>query len=60
MPKNPQTKNLLPQGFRVVVNYEDIADHPSDKCEIRLVAVPAGVHNARLEVDKVDYLLEQK
>lgn len=60
MPKNPQTKALLPQGFRVVVNYQDIADHPSDKCDIRLTAVPAGVHNARLEVDKVDYLLEQK
>ena len=60
MPKNPQTKVLLPQGFRVVVNYQDLVDHPSDKCDIRLTAVPTGVHNARLEVDKVDYLLEQK
>ena len=60
MPKNPQTKALLPQGFRVVVNYQELADHPSDKCAIRLVAVPAGVHNARLAVEQVDYLLEQK
>lgn len=60
MPKNPQTKALLPQGFRVIVNYQDLIDHPSDKCTIMLVAVPDGVHNARLEVDRVDYLLEQK
>ena len=60
MPKNPQTKALLPKGFRVVVNYQDLIDHPSDKCTVRLAAVPSGVHNARLEVERVDYLLEQK
>lgn len=60
MPKNQQTKALLPQGFRVGVDYTEIAEKPSDKCPLHLRTVPSGIYNARLEVPVVDYLIEQK
>lgn len=44
--------------FRVVVNYNDIVNHPSDKCKLYLQAKPAEVSNARLQINQVDYLIE--
>lgn len=47
-------------GFRITVDYNEIMANPSDKCTLHLSAMPAGVHSARMEVSRVDYLLEEK
>lgn len=60
MPKNLDSKGLLPNGFRLIVDYNEIIGHPSEKCRLYLRATPAGVRNARPEVSEVDYLIEQK
>ena len=60
MPKNAETKQLLPLGFRVVADYHDIVNGQSDKCKVVLQATPSGVRNARLDVTEVDYLMEQR
>lgn len=45
--------------FRVVVDYNEVAAHPSDKCALHLHSKPQIVSNARLEMNQVDYLIEQ-
>ena len=60
MPKNAETKELLPVGFRVVVNYEDIEKNNSEKCPIYVISSPNGVRNVHPEVNSVDYLIEQR
>lgn len=59
MPKDVATKNLLPNGFRVVADYNGIIANPSDKCRLTLRAVPDGIRNARIDVAEVDYLVEK-
>lgn len=46
--------------FSVVVDYNEIASHPSDKCRIHLRTSPHGVRNVRMEIQQVDYLIEQQ
>ena len=53
-------RNIKPEQFKVVVNYSEVAAHPSDKCPIYLRDVPHGVSKPRLEVSQVDYLIEQQ
>ena len=60
MPKNAETKELLPVGFRVVVNYEEIEKSNSDKCPIYVISSPNGVRNVRPVINRVDYLIEQR
>lgn len=55
-----QFRNLTPADFTVVVDYNDIAAHPSDKCTLYLRHVPAGVSRAALELQQVDYLIEEE
>ena len=38
MPKNIETKQLLPTGFKVVVDYNEVADHASEKCHVYIQA----------------------
>ncbi len=52
-------RSIKPTDFQVVVDYKEIAAHPSDKCTLILLSKPRGVNNAHLEINKVDYLLEQ-
>ena len=49
---------IRPESFSVVVDYADVASHPSDKCKLILRTVPKGVANATLETQQVDYLIE--
>lgn len=60
MPKTPDKKQFLPTGFKVIVDYNEIAQGVKDRCHPRLVASPNGVRDAHLVVDQVDYLIEQK
>ena len=46
------------ENFSVVVDYADVATHPSEKCQLILRTVPKGVTNASLEMQQVDYLIE--
>ena len=55
-----QFRMIRPEQFNVVVDYQALAENPSDKCTLQLRSVPSSVSKARLELDKVDYLLEQQ
>ena len=46
--------------FKVVVDYDELSSNPADKCTLQLRSVPRTVSKAMLEVEKVDYLLEQQ
>lgn len=52
-------RRLKASDFRVVVDYNEIAKHPSDKCDIHLRNFPHGISRAALDVDQVDYLIEE-
>lgn len=52
-------RSISPEQFAVVVDYNEIIDHPSDKCSIHLRETPQGVRNARLKMTQVDYLIEE-
>ncbi|NPD92949.1 YbbR-like domain-containing protein [Xylanibacter muris] len=54
-----QFRKLRPSDFRVVVDYRDIARHPSEKCTIHLKNVPHGISRAKLNLQQVDYLIEE-
>jgi len=51
---------LKPSDFKVYADYNDIADNPSPKCRLRLGDLPLGVSNAKLSVETVDYLIEER
>lgn len=51
-------RNLKPTDFIVVADYNEIKDHPQEKCHIYLRNVPRGISRARLETSMVDYLIE--
>ena len=53
-------RTIKPHLFKVVVDYEELAANPSDKCTLQLRSVPRSVSKASLEIDRVDYLLEQQ
>lgn len=55
-----QFRTIRPEQFNVVVDYQTLAENPSDKCTLQLRSVPSSVSKAKLELDKVDYLLEQQ
>ena len=55
-----QFRTIRPEQFNVVVDYQVLAENPSDKCTLQLRSVPSSVSKAKLELDKVDYLLEQQ
>lgn len=45
--------------FKVTVNYQELISNPSDKCQLHLDMKPQGVKNPRMEMEQVDYLIEQ-
>jgi len=53
-------RNLRPEDFTVVADYNEIKRHPSEKCRITLKNVPQGISRARLDVTLVDYLIENE
>ena len=46
--------------FYVVADYNELMEHPSDKCNLSIRTVPYGVRKARLVTPQVDYLIEQQ
>lgn len=55
-----QFRNLNPQDFVVVVDYLEIAQRPSDKCNVYLKSVPNSISRASIDIKQVDYLIEEK
>lgn len=53
-------RSIRPDGFKVVADYNEVMNNPSDKCNIYLRTVPHGVRNARINVNQVDYLIEEQ
>lgn len=53
-------RDLRPEDFLVVADYQEIKQNPSEKCRIYLKNVPAGISRAKLETDLVDYLIESQ
>ena len=51
-------RNLKPTDFTVIADYNEIMDHPTEKCRIYLKNVPRSISRARLEINSVDYLIE--
>lgn len=53
-------RNLRPEDFLVVADYQEIKQNPSEKCRIYLKNVPAGISRTKLETTLVDYLIESQ
>ena len=53
-------RNIGPSQFSLEADYNDVLAHPSAKCPIRLQAKPSGLKNVKLEVDEVNYLIEEQ
>lgn len=53
-------RSISPDQFAIVVDYNELIQHPSDKCNIHLRQTPQGVRNARLQMTQVDYLIEEQ
>lgn len=51
---------IMPSDICVVADYEQFKDNTSDKCPIRLDKLPEGITRATLQVNQVDYLIEEK
>lgn len=60
MPKNMETRAILPVGFRLVADYNSITKDKGDKCKIYLLSSPSGVRKARPVINEVDYLIEAR
>ena len=53
-------RNLRPEEFTVVADYNDLVSNPSEKCRIYLKDSPSGISRARLDISHVDYLIEEE
>lgn len=52
-------RNLRPEDFKVVADYNELKSSPSEKCRIYLKSSPPGISRVRLSVTHVDYLIEE-
>ena len=55
-----QFRTLRPDDFTVIVDYNEITQNNSDKCNIYLQTVPQGISRATLSLKQVDYLIEDE
>lgn len=51
-------KDIKPEQFQIVADYNSTMDGTSDKCTIRIISYPRNIRNPQLQVDQVDYLIE--
>ena len=52
-------RTLSPSEFVVIADYNEIANHQTEKCNLYLQEVPQGVTRAALVTKQVDYLIEE-
>ena len=55
-----RVRSITADAFKVAANYAELVEHPADKCTLYLRKAPPGVRKVRLEINQVDYLIEQK
>lgn len=55
-----QFKKLSPKDFYVIVDYDEIKKHPTEKCNVILQRYPTVVSKATLNLNQVDYLIENE
>jgi len=53
-------QNLSVSDFLVVADYEEFSRQSSPKCNIYLRRLPEGISRAKLNVQQVDYLIEER
>ena len=53
-------RHLRPEDFEVVANYDELKNSHSEKCRIYLLNAPSNITRARLEVNQVDYIIEEE
>ena len=53
-------RNLKPEDFSIIADYDEIRQNPSEKCRIYLKKVPPGISRTKLETTLVDYLIESQ
>lgn len=52
-------RSLSAKDFTVVVDYNELKNNPSEKCNLYLQQVPQGITRASLSTRQVDYLIEE-
>ena len=55
-----QFMNVTADDFRVVVDYNDLIENQSEKCQPILVHSPSNVNHVRVSPKEIDYIIEQK
>ena len=53
-------RNIKTNAFKVVADYNELVANPSEKCNIYLRYIPHDVKNARININQVDYLIEEQ
>ena len=53
-------KTVTADDFEVVVDYNDLREEKSEKCQPKLVRSPSNVHHMRVSPQAIDYIIEQK
>jgi hypothetical protein len=51
---------LRANDFLVVADYKEFGKNSSTSCKIKLKRIPQGIYKATLDVEQVDYLIEEK
>lgn len=52
-------RSLKPEDFTVVADYQELKSNPSEKCRIYLKKSPPGISRVHMNIDEVDYLIEE-
>lgn len=52
--------SLEEQAFRIVADYNKVADRSQQKCKFELLQSPPIVKNVKLAIDETDYLIEER
>ncbi|MCD8296984.1 MAG: YbbR-like domain-containing protein [Prevotella sp.] len=55
-----QFRSIRPEKFKVVVDYKEIEDNHTEKCNVYLRNAPHEVRNAKIGIRQVDYLIEEQ
>ena len=52
-------RQMSPNDFEVIADYNEIEQNPSSKCNIKLSRVPEGITRVKLDTTQVEYLIEE-
>lgn len=55
-----EIKNIRPEDFVIVLDYNELRDLKSDKTDIRVSSSPSNVRNIRVSPESVEFLIENQ